>query len=301
VLSTALTYFREVAVSGSLRRAADRLSVAPSAISRQIAKLESELDVALFNRNSRGIVLTHAGQRLLEYAEQARATFDALSLDIREMTAAATGSVKIVTVEGVVSYFLSKYVTSFAKDHPRVRIGVSVIGARSVLDALREGRADMALTFGGSATKGFVQHARLEQPLCVVVATAHPLARRKSVSFEELAGMPVALPDPSFEIRAMVDRMAKHKGIEFDRVIEANMLEMVKGVVRNSRLVTFLPRYAALREIASRELRVVPLRDQSFANTSFVLLTSRSAHLSPAAQALLERLEAGMSAYGKRA
>ena len=72
---------------------------------------------------------------------------------------------------------------------------------------------------------------------------------------------------------------------------------MAKGAVRNSNLLTFLPRYAALRDIAARELAAVPLRDRPFADTSVTLLTARAHQLSPAGRLLLDALKSGMASY----
>lgn len=301
MVSDAMRYFKEAALAGSLRRAAEQLSIAPSAISRQIAKLESELGVALLDRRSRTMALTEAGRMVLAYTQRAGEQYSTLCTGLRELAGGSSGQVRVATIEGVVSYFLSKYLTHFEREHPRVNVLVSVIGSRSVLHTLRTAGADLALAFGVSSRPGFIQHARLEQPLCAVMASGHPLARRKVLSFADLAGVRAALPDRSFEIRAMIDRMARSSRVHLKLVIETNSLEMAKGVVRNSALITFLPRYAALREIASRELCAVPLRDRPFADTSVTLLTSRSHAISGAARALLQTLKDGMSCYGRGA
>lgn len=297
MLPPALQYFRAVALAGSVRRAAEQLSVAPSAVSRQISKLEAELGVALLDRRARGIALTEPGRQVLAYAERSEEQLAGLRDSLQALSGARSGHVRVATVEGVVSYFLSKYIAAFEKLHPGIQVQVSVLGSRTVLNTLREGEADLALTFGVTPRSGFIQHARLDQPLCVVMAAGHPLARRKALSITELAGARVALPDRSFEIRALVDRLARRTGVEFTRVIETNSLEMAKGAVRNSHLATFLPRYAALREIASRELVAVPLRDQPLADTSVSLLTLRAQAPSPAANLLLDALRSGMATY----
>ena len=85
--------------------------------------------------------------------------------------------------------------------------------------------------------------------------------------------------------------------VDLRLAVETNTLEMAKGVVRNSQLVTFLPRYAALREVANEELVAIPLREREFAATSASLLTSKTHQLSAAAQALLEALKAAMASY----
>lgn len=301
MLPAALQYFRDAVQAGSIRRAAEKLGVAPSAISRQITRLEADLGLALLDRRARGLHLTEAGQLVLDYAARSGEQFGALQERLQALAGGRAGGVRVATVEGVVSYFLSKYIGTFELRNPGLRVQVSVLGSRSVLETLAAGGADIALAFGVRPGSRFVQHARLDQPLCVIVAANHPLARKKSLSFAEIAGARVALPDRSFEIRARIDRMTKRTRTDFVRVIETNSLEMAKGVVRNSELVTFLPRYAALREIASRELVAVPLRDWPFVDTSVTLLTARSHALSPAGRLLLDALKTGMAGYRRAA
>ena len=109
----------------------------------------------------------------------------------------------------------------------------------------------------------------------------HPLASRRSISFKALADQRVALPDHTFQIRSLIDGIALKTKTPLDRAIETNTLEMAKGVVRNSELLTFLPRYAALREIANGELCAVPLQERDLAQTSISLITMPSRQPSP--------------------
>jgi len=298
MLSPALTYFREVALCGSIRRAAEHLSIAPSAISRQIGNLEASLQATLFDRRSRRLTLTAAGDLVLAYCERAGADVEALRESLQQITGLQAGQVRVGSVEGMVTYFLSRYLASYDKRYPGVKVIVSVVGSRAVLELVRDGDVDLALAFGLPPRNPFRVHARLEQPLCVIVAPDHPLAPRRSVSFKSLADHRVALPDRSFQIRSLIDGIASKTKTPLDRVIETNTLEMAKGVVRNSELLTFLPRYAALREIANGELVAVPLQERDLAGTSVSLITMPSRQLSPAARKLLDTFKAGMSRYG---
>jgi DNA-binding transcriptional LysR family regulator len=299
MLPLALTYFREVALSGSIRRAAEHLSIAPSAISRQIGNLETTLQTALFDRRARRLTLTAAGELVLAYSERSSADFETMRESLQQITGLQAGQVKIGSVEGMVTYFLSRYLASFSKRFPGINVAVSVVGSRAVLELLRDGELDLALAFGLPARNSFRVHARLDQPLCVIVAVDHPLASRRSISFKALADQRVALPDHTFQIRSLIDGIALKTKTSLHRTIETNTLEMAKGVVRNSDLLTFLPRYAALREIANGELCAVPLQERDLAQTSISLITMPSRQPSPAARKLLETFKAGMARYGR--
>ena len=298
MLPPALTYFREVALSGSIRRAAEHLSIAPSAISRQIGNLEAELQATLFDRRARRLTLTAAGELLLAYSERSHADFETLRESLQQITGLQAGQVRVGSVEGMVTYFLSRYLATFEKRFPGVKVIVSVVGSRAVAELVQDGEVDLGLAFGLPKRNPFRVHARLEQPLCVIVAARHPLASRRSISFAALADQRVALPDRTFQIRSLIDGIAVKTKTPLVRVIETNTLEMAKGVVRNSELVTFLPRYAALREIANGELVAVPLQERDLAHTSISLITVPSRKLSPAGRKLLEAFKAGMARYG---
>ncbi|WP_170217078.1 LysR family transcriptional regulator [Variovorax gossypii] len=298
MLSTAMLYFRETARAGSLRRAAEQLGVAPSAISRQIAKLEGELQAALLDRRANRTTLTPAGELVLAHAEQALQSSEALRGALQELSGEPVGTVRIGSIEGMVGHFLANNLARFQKRHPQVKLQASVVGSRAVLEALQEGRIDIALAFNLPERHAFREHARLEQPLCAIVAPTHPLARRRSVSFSELEGRRVALPDRSFQIRHLVDRIASKTQVSLELAIETGTLDMAKGLVRNSDLITFLPRYAALHEVSNGDLCAVPLQERDFAATAASLLTMPGRRQSPATRALLEMLATSMGRYG---
>jgi DNA-binding transcriptional LysR family regulator len=292
-----LTYFREAAVQKSVRRAGDQLDVAPSAISRQITRLEEELGVSLIDRSARGLGLTEAGALVLEHAERSVQEVNDLRAALLDLKGLRSGRVRVASVEGMAAYFLARYLAIFEKDNPGISVQLSVIGSRAVLDTLRDRAADMALAFNAPMPSPFREHARLDQPLCLIVAPSHPLANRKSVSMKELADCRMALPDESFQIRFLVEHMAARMGVKLKVALETNTLDTVKGVVRNSQLVTFLPRYAALREVSDEDLCAVPLREREFTATRVSLLTSKTVKLAPAAQALLKTLKTAMATY----
>lgn len=294
MFSIRLTYFREAVLSGSIRRAADRLSIAPSALSRQIGKLEAELNATLIDRRSRRLTLTAAGQIVLAFAEQARQEVNDLRAALGDLSGVRAGHVRVASVEGMVAYFLARQIADFEKRYPGVTLSVLIVGSRAVLDMLRDGQADMALAFNAPKQSQFQEHARVDQPLCAICKPSHPLAKVRNVSICDLTDQHVVLPDRSFQIRFIVDRAASRAKVSLRREVECNSLEMVKGIVRNSGMVTFLPRYAALREINNGELCAIPLREREFQGTSVTLLTSRSHELSRAAQAMLEAMKKSM-------
>src|SRR5690242_19933858 len=98
--SAAMRYFREVAATGSVLRAGANLFVAPSAVSRQIRLLEEDLGVPLFTRGARGMTLTAAGHRVLEFAARVHQDAADLRAEIDADRHGVRGHVVVATVEG---------------------------------------------------------------------------------------------------------------------------------------------------------------------------------------------------------
>src|SRR6267378_8006313 len=141
--STAIRYFREVTESGSIKRAAASLRIAPSAISRQVQGLEEELSVKLFERAARGMVLTDAGHVLYRYAIENRNQLDGLRSKVEEFDSLRRGQVKIASVEGLLASFLADFVVDLAGEYPGISIAMTVVGSRDVAELVGHNDVDL--------------------------------------------------------------------------------------------------------------------------------------------------------------
>src|SRR5215469_14512708 len=123
-----LRYFLETARAGSIRRAAERLYVAPSAVSRQIALLEQAFGMPLLERHAAGVRLTPAGE---VFARQARATvrdFDRLRSEIDDLQKLRRGSVRIFSVAATVTTVVYRALAEFVLAYPGITYEVVVTG-----------------------------------------------------------------------------------------------------------------------------------------------------------------------------
>jgi DNA-binding transcriptional LysR family regulator len=133
---SALRYFLETARLGSIRRAAEVLYVAPSAISRQIALLEQTYGMPLLERHAAGVRLTVAGE---VFARQARATvrdFERLHSEIDDLQKLRRGTVRIFSVEPTVASVVYRAMAEFARSYPGITYEVQVAGGIRAIAAL---------------------------------------------------------------------------------------------------------------------------------------------------------------------
>ena len=131
-----LKYFAAVARSGSLRHAAEVFDIAPSAISRQIALLESRLAVTLFERSSRGMTLTEAGKVLLDFVDDGERRVGALSQRLDDLSALRRGTVRLAVVEATAHDFLPRILERFSRLHPGIEFRVSVCATGEIPDSV---------------------------------------------------------------------------------------------------------------------------------------------------------------------
>lgn len=131
---------------GSFAKAADRAGRSTSAVSAQIKKLESQLDVPVLRKSGRGLVPTPAGERLLGYAKRLLELNDEASTAVRG--ADLRGSVRLGLQEDFGEYLLTAALSRFARSHPHVHIEAHIARNAELIDHVRAGRLDLALAWG---------------------------------------------------------------------------------------------------------------------------------------------------------
>jgi len=291
----ALRYFREVAAQGSVRHAAERLFVAQSAVSRQVALLEEELGVPLFERHARGMTLTDAGRLLLAYSTDMRGRFEELRGLIQEYGSLRRGHVDIACVEGVLARFMPEALRIFADECPGITFSVSAMGSHAVAEAIAEYRCELGVVFGSSPRTDLLELAQMSQPLCAIVPPSHPLAKQSRCALAAVSAYPVVLPDRSFGIRQLVDRVSANGKFSLKIAVETNTLAFAQRLVMQSQSrVTFLPGDVVLPEIGAGLLVAVPLIDSTLRKTRVTLVAGMTRRLSQAARHLATHLSERM-------
>ena len=178
-----LTVFREVASFGSFTAAAKSLRYTQSAVSRQIAVLEDELGVALFDRGARGVRLTEEGRTLLTHAEAVLDRLDVARREIAALRELDGGRLRIGAFPTAGAVLVPDAMVAFQKDFPSVELSFSDGLSGRLADRLRAGELDVVVL--GAALDGATH--LLDDPLFVALPQKHRLVGRKSVRLAELS------------------------------------------------------------------------------------------------------------------
>lgn len=192
----ALRYFVAVAETGSVTAGAAQVRVSQPSISAAIARLEADLKVQLFVRHhAKGLSLTLSGDRLLVQARGLLAHAREVEQFADAMGGAQRGEVNAGCFITLAPFLLPGLLPAFAARYPEVSLHMEEGNQAEVLERLRNGRSEVALTYAYGLSDEFEVELLAELPPTVILAPDHPLARRRKVSLKELAGAPMILLD----------------------------------------------------------------------------------------------------------
>jgi len=207
-----LRYFVAIAEERSFTRAAERLWVAQPGLSTQIRRLEAELEVRLFERHTRGVDLTPAGELLLERARTVLAAAEHAGATGRDLQAGTVGTIRLGLATTPRWREASTLLSTFAAERPGVEITlVEAYGGALVRD-LRDDRLDAMLAPTIFASPDF-QHVSVgREPWVVLVGPSHRLAAEGPVDATELDGEEILVTghrDGAGYDRAVADTLAE--------------------------------------------------------------------------------------------
>lgn len=289
-LST-IRYFYEVSRTESIRVAAERLHIAPSAVSRQIAQLEDELGHALFERRSTGLQLTLAGKIASEHFRRILVNVDAVRESLDELKDLRRGLIRIATVEGVVAHLLSLAIHDFHSSYPEVRFEVTIAGTAAVVKAVLQGNADLFIAFNVPPESDIKIVAQALEPLYVVVAADHRLSRADGIGLADLAKERLGVLTGEHGIRMLLDNAFSRVGLVPQYTIVSNSIEALKTFVSQGTCITLMPRFAAQREVDAGLLRLVSVRELELITAPLMIGMWRDQPPSRSTLELIERIE----------
>jgi LysR family transcriptional regulator, benzoate and cis,cis-muconate-responsive activator of ben and cat genes len=213
-----LRSFVAVAEELHFSRAAQRLNLAQSAVSAQVRKLEREVGGALLVRTSRRVLLTPAGEALLEDARALLAAADDALARARGLARGETGTLVVGCFGPSPGELLATLLDRFQAHLPDVRVEVSAFDFAEVLERLRDGRLDVSFLYLPLDEPDIHVTPLLNEPRVVVMAADHPLARRESLRPEDLAGetfvtQPQSMPLMWRDFWMLVDQLGERPQI----------------------------------------------------------------------------------------
>jgi DNA-binding transcriptional LysR family regulator len=285
-----LRYLAEIARLGSIRRASATLNVAPSAIDRQVLRLERELGVRVFDRMPSGMRLTPAGELLLRHVRSTLQNFDHLLTEMDLLQGIHSGHVRLAAVDSLLVDFIPRALADVARRYPAVTFSAFAASPASVLANIAAGDMELGMTFVVPPGPALQVVASAPAPLGCVMAPGHALATRESLSLAELDGHSMILQSESLPATIDADdAFSAFRGRAQARFV-SNSIEFQRRILHTGLGIACLTRLGFQREIAAGELVWIPLASPTLQALEIGLFIPAQRTLSPAATQVVKSI-----------
>lgn len=226
-----LRYVEAAGRLGSIANAADDLDISQSSITAAIDIVEKNLGFDLFIRMpAKGIQTTQAGVRALEHIRELLDEVQALEGDLKSIGGGPAGILRIGCITQQVSAVLPPLLTGFAEKNPDARIEVLEGDWDQLLSFLKRGLVDVVLSFLRPEIPGVTYDELAGFKACAILPSKHRLARKKAVSFNDLAPLPMICLDMQY-LEALYSGLFRKHGLELKISHLTPSLEVVRAMV----------------------------------------------------------------------
>jgi len=226
-----LKYVDTVARVGSIRKAAETLSITSTALNRRILAMEQELGVPIFERLPRGVRLSAAGELLVHHARTQLADMERLRSQIADLSGVRRGHVSIVCGQALLPYFMVEQIANYRRKHPGVTFSVKVCDRSEAVDFLTRYDADLAVAFEPVRSAGFQVVGLVPQTLHALMGPSHVLAQQASIGWSDLLSASLVLPTRANGIRHLLEEALMRKGGELRSIIESDSFDFIRNYV----------------------------------------------------------------------
>lgn len=284
-----LRLFIHIGESPSLTQGARRAFLSPAAASARIKALESQLNTRLLYRDSRGVELTPAGQRLLKHARLIMRQVDYLKSEFTNNDADSAGHIRIFANTTAVTEFLPEVLAGFLAKRPAVTVDLQERMSRDIVRGVLDGSTDMGIIAGPVEATGLqVMHFSTDR-LALVVPAGHALAGPKPVKLKQtLAFQHIGLHEGttllSF-LRDHVERLGQNLSLR----IQVSSFEAICRMVEAGVGIGIIPESAAIRHSRTMKLEIVEI-DEPWAIRERSILVRELDALPGAVRALIATL-----------
>lgn len=236
-----LHYFRLVGRLQHVTRAAEQLGISQPALSRALAQLNARVGVPLLQRSGRSIRLTHYGEKFLHRVERAFCEIDQGRLELDDMAKPEKGTVALGFLRTLGTEFVPRLVRRFRADYPQVQFGFAQSNSAGLATQLDHGELDLIFTAAPGDHAAFSWTKIADQELRLIVPLSHSLARRRSVTLNQVAHESFVSFKPGHAMRRLTDELCQAAGFTPRYSFEGDESGSVPGFVAAGFGVAIMP------------------------------------------------------------
>lgn len=256
-----LRYFKAAAEYGSLRKAAEALAISQPSLSRQIQILEHEVKAPLFVRSNKRVVLTEAGQLLVNRADNILREVGEVRHEIAALSRERNTIIKIGAIQSTCDYLLPHAIKVFRAQFPNVKVAVYGNRSTEIVEKVGRGLIDIGIVAAPVCDPRVTASSLANDPFAFVASPSHQYSALSELSLAYLKGEPFINFPRGYPIREQIEQVAAEFGLSLNVVIELESIEAIKELVRQGVGVSLLPSSTLSGEKTRRELACIRLAD----------------------------------------
>ncbi len=285
-----LKVFCDVVGWRSFSRAAEENGISQSGASQVVHQLETRLGVKLIDRSKRPFVLTPEGETFYEGCRKLVQRYDALEDQVRTLHEEVSGRVRVVSIYSVGLHLMSRYLQQFLSAYPKANVRLEYQHPHRVYEAVEKDQADLGLVSYPRSSRTIEAASWREEPMALVCAPSHRLAKLQRVSIAELAGEKMIGFDADLTIRREIDRVLQLHHTEVQVIMEFDNIETMKRAVEIDAGISLLPEPTVHTEVAAGTLVAIPLATDELIRP-LGIIHRRGKDLSSATRRFIELLQ----------
>lgn len=275
-----------IAELGGFQKAAEKLDLTQTALTRRIQRLESYLDVKLLDRTTRSVALTTVGR---EFLPQAKRLVDELTRSVgrlKGLSRTATGDVTIACITSIADRRLPAMVGKYARKYPGNQVRVLDRTGTQVAQAVKQGHAEFGITVLPSGENDLAEEPILQDPFMLFCLRSHPMSALRRATWSDLRGVDLITFGEGSGNRLLIDYQLARRRLDVRGRFEVEQMSTAIGLVSAGVGIAILPASSLLAEMHP-EVRQIPLVNPTV-RRAVGLIRRRDATLSPAAQAFYD-------------
>lgn len=247
-----LRYFLRVAERGNFTRAAEELNLSQPALSRSIQKLEEELGQPVFERKTRSVALTEAGELLQSRAQQVLSLIEDTKAEISDD--GQSGQIRVGAIPTVAPFFLPDFLRQFSAAFPKAALIVQEDTTNNLLKRCTQGEIDLAIVALPVPAKYLEVEELFQEELLLVLPPEHPLVDHSQIRLKDIKSYPFVLLDEAHCLSDNIVSFCRQRLFHPVAVEHTSQLAMVQELVSLSHGVSMIPQMA--RDLDETDRRV---------------------------------------------
>jgi DNA-binding transcriptional LysR family regulator len=281
-----LKAFYTVIKAKSFSRAAEELCVTEPAVFIQVRSLERYIGFTLLDKFGKELRPTEIGKVLYDYGEKIFTLADEATKAIEELQDLKRGSLRLGVTQALAQYLMPLLIPGFQDRYPHVAVYMDGSSSRGLVEGILQHRYELAVVARVPYPERITFIPYTQDEILLVVSPHHGLAKKKKVSFEELAKEQVILTDAKSAVKFSVWKEFEKRGLQPAAIIEAGNIEFIKQWVEKGKGYSFLASVCVREEIKRGALSAIPLEEGDFA-MDIDIIHLKGKTLSPAASKFL--------------